>query len=492
MSSKPITLAGGLDEVERGIDAIPGTLIRANNIECKRKHGYRSIKGYSKFDSTEVPGEGGILGVWRFNNKVYAFRNAAGGATAVMHESTGSGWTSKKTGLTPSGTYRFDNANLSGTQAMYLASGVHKAAEWDGSTWTDVTTGMATDTPTHVIGHRGHLFLSFGPSVQASPVGDPAGTWALVLGATEILTNSDVTGFMQTTGGHLLIGSRNHTYILQGFDDADWVLESMEEYGNQMGVIEGTLQQLGSRIFYLDDRGVTELSTSQNFGDFSDATLTEMVEETIAAKKNIVAGSCVVKDKTQYRLFFTDGTGLIATFHKNTLKGWTPFSLPITVTAICNAEDANGDEVIYAGADDGFIYQLESTDQFDGAAIPSYFVTTPTHLGSPYLNKRFRRTQADLQAGGPIVIQGKNIYPLKDDITSAYKNLTVDGLPGALLGQVKLGSGLLGESDLTSGSMDTPGNGEYVSTYVSSNSVQVQWEMDNLNYQFFEGKQKRR
>ena len=39
-----------------------------------------------------VPGEGSVLGVWVYNDVVYAFRNKAGGATAGMYKSTTSGW----------------------------------------------------------------------------------------------------------------------------------------------------------------------------------------------------------------------------------------------------------------------------------------------------------------------------------------------------------------------------------------------------------------
>lgn len=43
-------------------------------------------------DILVVPGSGNVLGVWQYNDKVYAFRNNAGGTAAVMHESSSSGW----------------------------------------------------------------------------------------------------------------------------------------------------------------------------------------------------------------------------------------------------------------------------------------------------------------------------------------------------------------------------------------------------------------
>ena len=44
-------------------------------------------------DIEAVPGEDDILGVWFYNDVVYAFRNAVGGATAKMYKSTSTGWT---------------------------------------------------------------------------------------------------------------------------------------------------------------------------------------------------------------------------------------------------------------------------------------------------------------------------------------------------------------------------------------------------------------
>lgn len=41
---------------------------------------------------TAVPGSGSILGVWMYNDIVYAFRNNAGGTAAAMYKSTSSGW----------------------------------------------------------------------------------------------------------------------------------------------------------------------------------------------------------------------------------------------------------------------------------------------------------------------------------------------------------------------------------------------------------------
>jgi len=484
------TLRGGLDEVNRGVDLEPGRLIRSRNVECKQKPGYRSLLGYTKYDPNIVPGEGDILGVWGFNGKNYAFRNAVGGATAAMYESTGSGWTAKKTGLVPDGAYNFSNENINGSEMMYGASGVHKLFQWDGTTWTDLTTGMTVDTPDYVLGFKKHLFAASDTDLHNSSLGD-ATTWAAITGATQIQMETPITGLQRLTGGRLGIWSRNSMGILDGSVAADFVVTNMSQYGNSMGAIAGTLQQLGSRVYFMDDRGVTDFRTAQEFGDYIDATISTDIQPTIESKKDTVVTSVTIKNKTQYRVFFSDKTGIIATFRGHRLSGWTKFQLPLQVTTICNTEDTNGAERIYFGSTDGYIYEMESGSSFDGAAIDSFLLIAPVHLGSPFHSKRFRRAQFDMQAEGVVSIQGKPVFYNRDGPLINYDNIHIDGISGGVLGTMVLGADVLGGSDIVTGVLDTPGVGEYIGIYVSSDAVQSQWEMDGINFQFSMGRRKR-
>ena len=376
---------------------------------------------------------------------------------------------------------------------MYGASGVHLGFQWDETTttWTDLTTGMAVDTPNHVKGHKNHLFFSFGPSVQNSSLGD-ATAWTPLTGATEILTRGDVTGFMQMTGGVLGIWSRNSTNILSGSVLSDFIMTSMKEHGNDMGCIEGTLQQMGARTYFQDDRGIMDFYTSQKFGDFSDAAISQDVANTAENKKDNVVGSCVVKSKSQYRVFFDDGRGLIATFNGNKLVGWTPFYMPLVITSICNTEDSTGAEKIYFGSTDGYIYQLESTNRFDATNIDAYAYVAPAHLDTPYQGKRFKRAFFDIQTGGSVVIQAKPEFMLRANAEAlSYSNMNISGLTGGVLGEMLLGIDVMGGSDIVDGHLDMPGNGEYIGMHIYSSANQGQWEVDGINYMYDFGRKKR-
>jgi hypothetical protein len=71
-------------------------------------------------DISAVPGSGGILGVHRYNGKVYAFRNNAGGSEADMYESSASGWVKVNLGYE----IEFTNASVSLADAQVLTQGL--------------------------------------------------------------------------------------------------------------------------------------------------------------------------------------------------------------------------------------------------------------------------------------------------------------------------------------------------------------------------------
>lgn len=482
---------GGIEERYGNIQSNPGNLLNGINVENKTDGGYGRILGYTRYDSTEVPGTGGILGVWRYDGAVYAFRNWTDGTTARMYSSTGSGWTLEHSGLTKDGSYEFVNEDFAGTQKMYGASGVHKAFEWDGTTWTDITTGMTTDTPDHLIAFKKHLFLSFGRSVQNSGLGTP-GTWTVITGANELAVADDVTGFMRLSGGVLGIFTRNGTFILSGSSTADFVNTNMAEHGLQVGALPATLQQMGKRVYYLDDRGIVDFYTSQDFGDFDDATISYSINKFLRTQSSLIASSVVVRNKTQYRLFFTDGTGMIVALSGTKVKGITRTiftdsagaALPVRHT--CSTENANGNELILFSSDDGYVRVMEDGDNFEGYAIESYIQTFYTHAKRPMFEKQWQSAVLDIKSEGVSEIRAEPNFQLQKP----------EGIPtqvsligsNSILGSALLGSAILGANPVQQGKVHMPGHSEYVNMTIYSNADEPAWEIKGILYQYLPGK----
>jgi len=424
---------GGIDLITPGIIATPGSCLVGNNYEVDLYGGYRRIAGYERFDGQaspvdtgagnpaaievqramigSVPGAGSILGVWVYKGTVYAFRDNAALTACLMYKATNTGWVLVVTPvLLPGGKYEFTNYNFTGstaTASMYGCDGVNKAFQFDGTTLTQITTGMVIDAPNHITAHKKHLFLSFqGGSIQHSSIGDPM-TWTPITGAAELALGDECTGFEQQAGDALVVFTRNQTHILYGTSAIDW---NLKPFSRTTGCIAGTNQRFGSMTYFLDDRGVTSLAATQAFGDFIADSISQKISPIMANIKADVSASVQIRNKGQYRLFTNSGGGVIATFEGNKLAGWTTVYFPNPVKCIVSGESANGSELIYFGSDNGFIYQLEKGTSFDGQPVPATLRLQFNHIKSPRLRKRYRRTlieHEDATFGSAITYQSE-------------------------------------------------------------------------------------
>lgn len=343
-----------------------------------------------------VPGSGSILGVVMFQGSVYAFRNAVGGATAAMYKSNGASWTLVTTpALQPNGSYSFQEYNFGSGVKLYGCDGVNKAFQFDGTTFTQITTGMTVDTPQCISAHKNHLFLAFGNSLQHSAIGNPL-SWTPVLGAGEINMGDTITNLKPQTGsdstGAMAVYSRNSTRVLYGTSSANWNLVILDP---DAGALPKTAQHIGETVV-VDDRGITTLSTTQNYGNFAAASVSAAVRPLILQNKGRVVGTTLCRDKNQYRVFFNNGRALYYTVG----KGYMPMAFPHSFTAFYSGEDTSGNEVMLAGDSSGYVYQFDKGTSFSGQAIDAFMVLVFNHVKSPRVLKRYRKAVVEVAGDG--------------------------------------------------------------------------------------------
>ena len=295
------------------------------------------------------------------------------------------------------GRFEFVNYNFtghSGSLKMYGVNGLDKAFEWDGSVFSWLPTGMTTDTPNHIEAHLNYLFLSFsGGSLQHSSLGDPTG-WSVITGASELSVGDEITGLSVTPGMVLAVFCRNSTRILKGSSTQDWFLRV---HSKNSGAIEWSIQQ-AQETTYLDDRGLTRLAQVQDFGDFKDNTISKLVQPRFDAQKSKVTASVAIKNKNQYIIYFDDDTALVATFAQRKISGYMDLDYGMVVRCIVSGEDSSGDEQVFFGSDDGYIYQLNSGTSFDGSSVGAFLRMAYNHFKTPQYWKRFRRVVFELNS----------------------------------------------------------------------------------------------
>lgn len=315
--------------------------------------------------------------------------------------------------LAPNGSYEFVTYNFYGAsnlKRMYGCDGVNNGFEFDGTIYAPIFTGMVVDTPTHIQAHYNHLFLAFpGGSLQNSSIGAPL-VWNAILGATELGIGDDITGLVAGYNGVMVIYGRDKTAILYGTDATTWQIKDLS-------IVDGAYAKTAQLLLQpttFDNFGIRGLTTIvPTIANFAPATLSTQIRPLIDAYNNPPNGVAVmptasirVRRKNQYRLFFTDGSGAVMDVSTNGASGnpvpmFMPLNYGKTVRCACSAKDNSGNEICFFGSDDGYIYQLDSGNNFDGQPVPAVLRLAFNNLKTATQNKRFHKATLELASAQP-------------------------------------------------------------------------------------------
>lgn len=377
----------------------------------------------------------------------------------------------------PSGRFKCIVENFGGgatTAKMYGCDGKNRAFEFDGTTLIPIATGMTTDTPHQIWAHKNQLFLAFAGSAQHSGPGTPF-AWSVVSGAGELAVGDTITGFMSepgsTNSGALGIYSPNRICILYGTGSSDWNLTTYKD--QNAGAIANSVQRMTDTVMF-DHRGITTLAASQNFGNFSAATLSRRVHTWLTDKRTKTTDSCIARNKSQYRLFFNDGYALYCTFDNNKLLGMMPVLFPNVVRNCLSVEMNDGSEAIFFGSDDGMVYQMEKGTSHDGAAINAHLTLAWANIKSPGILKSFKRVSFEVSGSGYAEFTfGYSLGYSSAEISQPSEVTATPNLTGSTWdsGVSWDQAGVVWDGQtLAPSRCDMPGNAENVSLSIRSNS----------------------
>jgi len=309
--------------------------------------------------------------------------------------------------LVKGGRFEFGNYNFTGsadTFRMYGCDGANRAFEFDGSYFVPIATGMTTDTPKFITAYRNKLFLAFRGSLQFSTTGNPY-MWTPLTGANEIGVGDTITGILPVVGGSstgaLAVFSRHTTSILYGSaaDDFTMVLINPDA-----GAVAYTVQNIG-HVLMLDDRGIRTLSPTQEYGNFTDKTITQLVQPLIDSKQGMAIASSIHRGHNHYRLYFTDGTVMVVGLADRKQIGVVMFNYGIAPTCITSGENTTGAEEIFFGSSTGMVYQASKGTSFDGDAIEAWIRTAYNNQKAPLTKKSYKRVVFEMDADGSANLQ---------------------------------------------------------------------------------------
>ena len=334
--------------------------------------------------------------------------NLAGGDFIAGDATFSSGFTIKITAeqvaifRRPGGRVTFSVGNFfaqANTEYLYCADGENDAFEFDGSTYTPLpVVGVPNNAkPKYAQVHSNHLFLAIGSSLIHSALGDPY-NFEVINGAGEIGTGGNITGMLvqvgDQSGGALMVFARNSMWVLYGTSAHDW---KFVNYNVGVGAWDYTSQNLFD-AFALDDRGITAMKQTLNYGNFDSATLTHNIQPFIGVNRGLATCSGLSRQNSQYRVFFSNGYGIYTTVNPQGLVGSGVVLFPDIPVCMSDAESSTGQSVQLFGTADGWVMWNDLGTSFDGKAIGAFLNTNINVVKTPRMRKRFRRAVLELYA----------------------------------------------------------------------------------------------
>jgi hypothetical protein len=328
---------------------------------------------------------------------------AAGAATLSDGSTVTLGGIQTAITLAPGGRFEFVKCNFSGqlvTRRIYGCDGVNKCFEFDGDTLAPISTGLTLDQPSHIMFHKNYLFISQASSIFHCGPGTPF-KWGGVDGGGEIATGDVVTGMVSLPGSQstatLGVFLRSNTAFLYGTQPSDF---NYVMFNTGLGALPYSVQNLFDTFFF-DNLGIVTLKTTLNWGNFLPSTLSKAILPFIIQQRDKITASSIMREKSQYRVFFSDGYGLWVTTVNQQFLGAGVVQFPNPVFCCDEGALSNGSEVTYFGSNDGngYVYQMDSGTSFDGEDINAYVTMAWDAIKTPRILKRFRAASIEIQGG---------------------------------------------------------------------------------------------
>jgi hypothetical protein len=187
------------------------------------------------------------------------------------------------------------------------------------------------------------------------------------------------------------------TSILYGSGSSDFnLIPSVDE----LGYLAWTLQPVGNNGFGLTARGIQSLKTTQAYGDFAYAAVSYFVQPLLTAKAGLQTASVSLKTKNQYRVFFSDTSGLVVGLTGDKVSGIMPLEYGVAVLCMWGATLSTGEEVTYFGSSDGYVYRDNVGTSFDGDVIEAWIRPAFNNLQSPMVRKQYRAAVFEVACDG--------------------------------------------------------------------------------------------
>jgi hypothetical protein len=424
----PIEFKGGLisnlSALQHGTNAI-GSATILQNLEPTKEGGYSKIRGYTKWDTSVVPGSGPVLGIKVINSgEVLAVRS--NGTNSVVYHSSGSGWISKLTMTNNGGRVRFAELNFGAGHKVLIVDGSNYPAVFDDSTnaVTPITSSTDLQGSEFVAVYKTTVFYAKGTNLYFTAP-SAYDNLSAANGGGVINVGHAITG-LAVFRDQLIVFSRNSIKRLTGSSISDFLVSPITD---RIGCISGdTIQEVGGDIMYAAPDGLRLLSATDRIGDFGLGVASDIISKDAYNFLQSSSDFCslVLREKAQYRIFAyvsseqqSVARGLLATKFVSQGSEGMAWGTTKGIKAFCadSKYTETYDETTIFANEDGYVYELDTGSSFEGNIIEAIYESPYMPITDPQTRKTFYKMTLYAEPTGPMTLDVNFKYDF-DTITN--------------------------------------------------------------------------
>ena len=297
--------------------------------------------------------------------------------------------------------------------------------------------GTAPTDPSMVAAFKNHMFyagMSSEPNTLTfSALGDE-NDFTSGNGAGSLNVDSTIIA-LKSFRDSLIIFCEDRIYKLEGNALADFAIAPISR---NVGCSDAhSVQEIGGDVIFLAPDGLRTIAGTARIGDVELGTVSKQIQDRISDVGFTNISSVVIRNKSQYRLFYPSGgvesasKGIIGVLKSNPSGqiGWEYSDIRGVKPSCCDSGFVSGVEKIIHGGFDGYVYLQESGNTFSGTAMKAIYRSPDLTMGDAGIRKIMQRINVNYDPEGAVDVNLFVKYDFEDTGTpqpGSYNLTTAD------------------------------------------------------------------
>lgn len=519
--SQPFGLSckGGLNTNLNQLEMLsqPGFATKLRNFEVDPDGGYRRVDGYTLFGGSSAtrPENGeAILGLFPYALGVVAVVNAS-----IYYSEDGITWTQINYDTGHDGVLEADLSSqtelprANQTQAQFVKANATAGHETNPYGTLTIATGPNKLAHFHIEGtgasrkfvfeelsipnagtyieyHDKHLCVvdavNAPNTIYYSKTNDDQDFQGAGSGAVRL--SDRITG-IKSFRDALYIFCENTIHKLVSINDAANL--QIIPVTNNVGCLSGySIQELGGDLLFLSPDGIRTIAGTDRIGDVELGSVSRNIQKILVDVVNSIStftiSSCVIRSKSQYRLFYSTPTGsaitakgIIGTYTGQGFE-WSE-TLGIQAFGLTSTFDSNSVEVRYHGDKDGYVYVHDTGNSFNGNDITAEYQTPDLDFGDIGTRKTIKYARISFSPEGDAKPTLRVRYDYDDPTIPQPNDYLLADIPlPAIFGNVVFGNFKFGATNDPMTRQTVEGSGNTVSFRIKSTDTNAPYAVNGI------------